>query len=53
MDMITLTEIDGEPRALDLDVAARLGMKRPTNIRQLIEKNREELEAFGLSLIHI
>lgn len=44
---LALTEIDGEPRALDLDIAARLGMARPTNIRQLIERNREELETFG------
>lgn len=37
----------GELCALDTDIAARLGMARPTSIRSLIEANRAELEAFG------
>jgi hypothetical protein len=44
---IGLTEIDGEPRARDIEIAERLGYARPRNIRDLIERNRAELEAFG------
>ncbi|WP_210486649.1 hypothetical protein [Microvirga antarctica] len=39
--------IENEPRVLDTDLAAALGMARPTNIRGLIETNRQELENFG------
>ncbi len=42
-----LTPIEDEPRVLDTDLAERLGIARSTNIRQLIEQNREELEDFG------
>lgn len=38
---------DGEPRVLDLELAERLGFERPRNIRQLIERNLEELERYG------
>lgn len=36
-----------EPRILDTRIGKRLGMARPTNIRTLIEDNREELERYG------
>lgn len=44
---IGLTAIDGEPRARDLDIADRLGFKRTRKIRELIERNKDEFEAFG------
>jgi hypothetical protein len=44
---LTLTTINDEPRVLDTDLAIQLGMARPTNIRSVIEANREELEGFG------
>jgi prophage antirepressor-like protein len=44
---IELVEIDGEPRTRDTDVAERLGYERPRAIRQIIERNRDEIEAFG------
>ena len=44
---LTIVTLDGKPRVLDTDLAARLGMARPTNIRTLIEANRAELESFG------
>lgn len=46
-DLITITTINNEPRVLDTDLAEALGMKRPRVIRELIERNREELEVFG------
>lgn len=45
---IILSEINGEPRARDLDIAKRLGFERERAIRQLIERNLVELETFGL-----
>jgi hypothetical protein len=44
---IGLTEIDGEPRARDLDIAERLGFERPRVIRELVIRNKSEIEAFG------
>lgn len=44
---ITLHEIDGEPRARDVDIGERLGFARPRAFRQTIERHRVELEAFG------
>lgn len=44
---IDLSEVDGEPRALDLEVAKRLGFSRDRDVRQLIERNAAELETFG------
>lgn len=44
---VELTVFDGDPRALDLDIAKRLGFGRPRDIRKLIERNRSELERFG------
>ena len=44
---IPVVEREGEPRALDLDVAERLGLSRPRDIRRMIEHNIKELEQFG------
>ena len=44
---IGLTEIGGEPRARDTDLADRLGFERPRKIRELIERNLSEIETFG------
>jgi anti-repressor protein len=44
---IDLHQQDGDVRVLDADLGLRLGMARPTNIRQVIEANRAEIEAFG------
>lgn len=45
---IILSEIDGEPRARDLDIAERLGFDRLRDIRKLIERNLPEIESFGV-----
>ncbi|CDN96058.1 hypothetical protein [Agrobacterium tumefaciens] len=45
---IKLQLIEDEPRALDLDIAKRLGFSKPTNIRNLIKRNLAELERFGV-----
>jgi hypothetical protein len=47
LTMSHIDAIDGEPRVLDLTVAERLGFARPRAIRQLIERNRAELESYG------
>lgn len=39
--------INHEPRLHDIRVAERLGFERPRAIRQLIERNRCELETYG------
>lgn len=44
---IKLSEIDNEPRALDLDLAKCLGLRRHRDIRKLIDRNKSELERFG------
>ncbi len=44
---IQLVETHGEPTVRDVDLGARLGMKRPTNIRRVIERNKAEIEAYG------
>lgn len=44
---ILVVERDGEPRARDIDIGERLGLQRPRVIRELIERNRGELEGFG------
>jgi len=38
---------DGEPRIQDIELAMRAGLKKPRNIRQLIERNREYIEING------
>lgn len=45
---IQLVETHGGPTVRDVDLGARLGMKRPTNIRRVIERNKAEIEAYGL-----
>ena len=47
LTMSHIDAIDGEPRVLDLTVAERLCFARPRAIRQLIERNRAELESYG------
>jgi predicted transcriptional regulator len=44
---VELQTFDDGPRALDLDIAKRLAFRRPRKIRELIERNRVELERFG------
>lgn len=39
--------IDEAPRIRDMVLAERLGFERPRAIRQIIERNRAELEGFG------
>ena len=41
------TVINHEPRVLDLLVAERLGFDSKYKIRELIDRNREELESYG------
>ena len=50
MGELTPTLIEGELRIRDVDLAARLGFARPTNIRQLIERHRESLSK--ISILH-
>ncbi len=38
---------DAVPRVQDVVIGERLGLARPTNVRQTIEANMAELEAFG------
>jgi hypothetical protein len=45
---IQLVETHGEPTVRDVDLGTRLGMKRPTNIRRVIERNKGEIEGYGL-----
>jgi len=40
-------EVESEPRVRDVDLAKWLGFLKPLNIRELIARNRDELEAFG------
>lgn len=44
---VRLSEIDGEPRARDTDIAQRLGFERPRDIRKLIERKMQEMQTFG------
>lgn len=39
---------DGQPRVRDLDLASWLGYERPSKIRELIRRNRLEIEALGI-----
>lgn len=45
---VGLTEIEREPRVRDIDLAERLGISRPRDIRKLIERNKAELDRFGI-----
>ncbi|MGA1831631.1 hypothetical protein [Rhizobium wenxiniae] len=42
-----LTVMEDEPRIRDTDLAERLGFAAPRQVRELIERNRDELEAYG------
>lgn len=42
-----LADHDGEPRVQDIRLAEQLEFTRPRAIRQLIERNRKELERYG------
>lgn len=44
---IAIVDLGGEPLARDTDIGERLGLARPRVIRELIERNRGELEGFG------
>lgn len=44
---IAIVEQGGMPLARDIDIGERLGLQRPRVIRELIERNRGELEGFG------
>ncbi len=46
---ITPSLIEGEPRVRDIDLGERLGFERPRVIRELIERNKAEVESFGLA----
>ncbi|WP_049975919.1 hypothetical protein [Azospirillum sp. B506] len=46
-DLICVTAVEGEPRVLDTELAAALGMARPNDIRELIHRNTEEIQGFG------
>ncbi|MBB4017601.1 hypothetical protein GGR16_002635 [Chelatococcus caeni] len=49
-DLISVSDlhvINDEPRVLDLRLAEALGFERPRKIREIIERNRHELESFG------
>jgi hypothetical protein len=39
--------VNHEPRILDIEIAASLGLARPRDIRDVIIKNKEELESLG------
>lgn len=43
------TELDDEPRILDVMLGERLGFSRPRAIRQIIERNTAELSGYGVS----
>lgn len=44
---LTVIDLDGDPRVRDTDLAERLGFERPRVIRELIQRNIEEIEGFG------
>ena len=45
--VLTVHEHDGEPRILDIDLAARLGFVNPRMIRKLIKRHEESLQLLG------
>jgi phage regulator Rha-like protein len=42
-----------EPRVRDIEIAERAGMAQPRDVRRVIEKNREEIEAHGLLTMRV
>lgn len=48
-DLICVTAVEGEPRVLDTELAAALGMAEPRFIRaNVIQPNRAEIEGSGI-----
>lgn len=45
---LAVAEFEGEPRIRDLDLAERLGFERPRKIRELIERNVDEIQGMGI-----
>lgn len=43
------TEIDNEPRVLDVQLGEALGFARPRKIREIIARNLDEIETYGSS----
>lgn len=43
----SIVNLDNEPRILDVELAERLEFERPRVVRELIARNRDELEAYG------
>lgn len=48
LDGLTVEVLEGEPRASAFQLAELLGFARPRKIKDLIERNREELADFGV-----
>lgn len=47
-DGYRLYVFDGEPRIMDVDIGKRIGRKKATNIRTMIEENLKDIEFYGL-----
>lgn len=47
MSELTLYDVFGEQRLLDVDLGEKLGYERPRSIRQLIKENLTELRDYG------
>ena len=47
IEISSVCEIEDEPRIRDLDLAENLHFARATSIRDLIARNRDELETYG------
>ena len=45
---VALTQVEGEPRVRDIDLAERLGFERPRDIRKLIDRNMQKVLRYGL-----
>ncbi len=45
---LDIRDFDGEPRMRDLDIAMALEFEHPRRVRQLIERNMDELLSFGV-----
>ena len=46
-NLITITEIEQEPRIQDIVLGRALGLKRSRSIRQVIDQNMSELLTYG------
>lgn len=45
---VILAEVEGIPRTRDLELADRLGFRRPHELRRLIQRNMGEIESHGV-----